>query len=38
MRGVIANYGYIADDAQTDNWGAHALINHPMELLDLIPL
>ncbi len=38
MRGVIANYGYIAADAQTNNWGAHALINHPMELLDLIPL
>lgn len=38
MRGVIANYGYIAADAQTDSWGAHALINHPMELLDLLPL
>lgn len=38
MRGVIANYGYIAADAKTDSWGAYALINHPMELLDLIPL
>lgn len=36
MRGVIANYGYIAADAQTDTWGAHALINHPMELIDLM--
>jgi phosphoglycolate phosphatase len=38
MRGVIAKYGYIADDAQLDTWGAHAMINHPMELLDLIAL
>lgn len=38
MRGVIARYGYISKDAQLDEWGAHATIDHPMELLDLIPL
>jgi 2-phosphoglycolate phosphatase len=36
MRGVIARYGYISVDAQLDSWGAHAIIDHPMELLDLI--
>ena len=38
MRGVIARYGYISADADLDSWGAHAKINHPMELLDMIPL
>ncbi len=38
MRGVIARYGYISADAQLDKWGAHAIIDHPMELLKLIPL
>ena len=36
MRGVIARYGYIAADAQLDEWGSHAIIDHPMELLELI--
>lgn len=38
MRGVIARYGYISADAILDDWNAHAIIDNPMELLDLIPL
>jgi 2-phosphoglycolate phosphatase len=38
MRGVIARYGYISADAMLDDWRAHAIIDNPMELLDLIPL
>ena len=36
MRGIIARYGYIAADAQLDTWQAHAIVDHPGELLDLI--
>ncbi len=38
MRGVIARYGYIGADAQLNEWGPHAIISHPIELLDLIPV
>lgn len=38
MRGVIARYGYISADATLETWGAHAIIDHPVELLGLIPL
>ncbi|MDD4927870.1 MAG: HAD-IA family hydrolase [Gallionella sp.] len=38
MRGIIAAYGYISSDAVLENWQAHAIINHPVELLDLLPL
>ena len=38
MRGVIARYGYISADADLDSWYSHAIIDHPMELLKLIPL
>lgn len=38
MRGVIARYGYISDDAMLDDWGAHAIIGNPIELLDLLDL
>jgi len=38
MRGVIARYGYISANAMLDDWRAHAIIDNPMELLDLIPL
>ena len=38
MRGIIANYGYIAHDASVENWEAHGSINKPTELLDLIAL
>lgn len=37
MRGVIARYGYISSDAVLDNWHAHAIIDNPVELLDLLP-
>ncbi len=36
MRGVIARYGYISADAKLNEWDAHAIIDHPMELLHLI--
>lgn len=38
MRGIIARYGYIGDDAQLDSWGAHGVIDTPTELLGLIAL
>ncbi len=38
MRGIIARYGYISEDAVLKTWNAHAIIGHPMELLTLIPL
>lgn len=36
IRGVIARYGYISTDAKLETWGAHAIIDHPVELLHLI--
>ncbi len=33
MRGIIANYGYIGEDASVENWHAHASIDFPSELL-----
>src|SRR5665811_207800 len=38
MRGVIARYGYISTDAVLETWHAHAIIDNPTELLDLIAL
>ncbi len=38
MRGIIAAYGYVSADCSLENWQAHALIDHPIELLDLIAL
>lgn len=38
MRGIIARYGYISADAQLSSWQAHAMIDHPIELLGLITL
>jgi 2-phosphoglycolate phosphatase len=38
MRGIIARYGYISADAVLENWGAHAMIDNPIELLDLFSL
>ena len=38
MRGIIAGYGYISEDAQLDSWGAHNIINKPTELLNLLTL
>ncbi len=36
MPGIIARYGYIDRGADLDSWGAHSMIEHPMELLELI--
>lgn len=33
MQGIIANYGYISDDASVENWHAQGSINAPSELL-----
>ena len=38
MRGIIANYGYVSDDASIENWNAHGSINRPTELLNLLTL
>lgn len=38
MRGIIARYGYISPTADLASWQAHAMINHPMELLAHLPL
>jgi len=32
ITGIVARYGYIASDARPDNWGAHGMIDNPMEL------
>lgn len=36
MRGIIANYGYISDDASVENWHAHGSIDSPSELLQYL--
>jgi phosphoglycolate phosphatase len=33
---VAANYGYLGDKADTQSWGAHAEINSPLALLQLL--
>lgn len=33
MRGIIANYGYVGEDASVANWNAQGSVNNPMELL-----
>lgn len=38
MRGIIARYGYIGDDAQLANWDAHGMIDTPTELLGYLAL
>ncbi len=38
MPGIIARYGYIDANANLSDWRADAIIDHPMELLDLIAL
>lgn len=38
MCGVIARYGYISAKAVLEDWDAYAIIDHPRELLPLIPL
>lgn len=36
MLSVIAMFGYIAESDTPDNWGAHASINHPQEIISII--
>jgi phosphoglycolate phosphatase len=38
MSGIIANYGYIGDDASEANWSAQGSINNPTELLRFLTL
>ena len=38
MRGIIAGYGYISNDAQLASWGAHGIIDTPAELLGYLAL
>ena len=38
MRGIIARYGYVGSDAQLDSWGAHGIIDTPVELLGFLAL
>lgn len=37
MPSIAATYGYLGTQADTMNWGAHAQINSPLELLQLLP-
>ena len=36
MRTVSARYGYIEDTSQVNNWGADAIIDSPLELVELL--
>lgn len=36
MRTVAATYGYLGEKADPTQWGAHAIINFPLELLQLL--
>lgn len=36
MYTIAAVYGYLGEGAVVEAWGAHALISHPMEVLDII--
>lgn len=38
MHTVAARYGYVGDVSTVSAWGAHAEVNHPLELLKLIAL
>lgn len=37
MSTVAATYGYLGQQADTKRWGAHAAINSPLQLLQLLP-
>ncbi len=37
MGTVAATYGYLGKQADTKRWGAHAAINSPLQLLQLLP-
>ena len=36
MGTVAASYGYLGNKTDTASWGAHASINSPLELLQLL--
>ncbi len=36
MRGIIANYGYVGEDASVENWNAHGSIDAPTDLLQYL--
>jgi len=36
MLSIVALFGYIAESDAPDTWGAHALINHPQEIISII--
>ncbi|HEY0664652.1 MAG TPA: HAD-IA family hydrolase [Gallionella sp.] len=38
MRGIIASYGYVSDDASVENWQAHGSVSCPMELIGYLAL
>jgi len=38
MHGIIANYGYVGQNATIDNWNAKGSINNPMELIPYLTL
>ena len=38
MPGIIARYGYITPDPPLETWGAHGMVNKPMELLNFFTL
>jgi phosphoglycolate phosphatase len=38
MRGIIASYGYVSDDATVANWQAHGSVNQPPELISYLSL
>lgn len=36
MLSIVALFGYIAESDSPETWGAHALINHPNEIISII--
>ena len=38
MPGIIANYGYVGDDASVENWNAQGSVDKPTELLGYLTL
>ena len=36
MRPIVAMYGYLGEDNPPPQWGADRLIDHPMQLLNLL--
>jgi phosphoglycolate phosphatase len=38
MHGIIANYGYISEDASIESWQAHGSIDNPAELIPYLNL